>query len=201
MLAGRSAATAAARSNGARPARQLRRPPLPHPAPSAREVRWQDQRGDCSSCGLRWSAVACVGGHGRGRGHAPHPARDRTGQGLNVRGERCVVGQVPAGLVADQVDDGRRARRAFVQVGDMPLAKPGPGAAAWPQAARSCGPSHRRAPVQTFPAGRARNGWRRSLEGTHQVELGGARVVTGRPHAGFRQRGRQRAPVMGWVRS
>jgi len=58
-------------------------------------------------------------------GYPVHPARHRPRQRLDVGGQRRIERQMPAHVVADQVDDGRMGAPGVVQVGDS-VGKAGP---------------------------------------------------------------------------
>ena len=107
---------------------------------------------------------------------APHPARDRPRQRLDVRGERRVEGQVPARVVADDVDH-RRARPArVVQVGD---AVGQAGAQVQQCGGRTAGhaaPAVGRAGADVLLQPEHAADARLPLERAHEVELGRARV-------------------------
>jgi hypothetical protein len=80
-------------------------------------VRGQDQRRDLTGRYMRGSDCSCaIGGNAACVCRRAHPARDRPRQGLNIGGERRVVGAVIGSMVANDVDDRRLRPFGVVQI-------------------------------------------------------------------------------------
>ncbi len=89
-------------------------------------VGGDDQRGDAARrAARRGERGGEVAREIRGRNAPAHEARDRRGQRLDVGAERRVEREVPARVVADQVDDRRARAPGVVQVGE-PVGEAGP---------------------------------------------------------------------------
>ena len=91
-----------------------------------RRVGRQDQRGDLAGMGARGlHRDGGIGAHGGRRRGGAHPGGDAARPALGVGGQRRIVRAVIGRLVADDVDDGRWARRALCRLA-RPFARPGP---------------------------------------------------------------------------
>jgi hypothetical protein len=83
------------------------------------QVVGDDQAGDPAAPGAGCGhGLGDVAGEAAGRGRPAGEAAGPGGQQLDVAGERRVGGEVPGGVLADQVDDRRERAPRVVQVGE-----------------------------------------------------------------------------------
>ena len=172
------------------------------PGGVGRQDQGRDLAGRCAPPAPRGRASAATVCASR---RAWHPTRHRPREAGDVGGERRVVLGVIGGMVADDIDDRRRARAAHCADWRARWRGPGQDAAASPPACPPCGHSRRPRRSPPLRTGRESRACRRPYPGGDETHLRGAGIGEAdldprghqRPHQAFRTRSsRSSVPAM-----